>query len=597
MNRLARLISRLAVLALAAQGLVLLGVSNAQTIVPPGAPAVAARTGLSAETPAQRDDRMRWWRQARFGMFIHWGLYSVPAGYYHGVPAQGYGEWIMNHKKIPIAEYAGFASEFNPGGFDATAIAQLAKEAGMKYIVITAKHHEGFAMFHSQVDGFNIYDATPFKRDPIAELSAACRKAGLHFGLYYSQNLDWHHPGGGGNNWDPAHQGDSDAYVNGVVIPQIKELLTNYGPIDDLWWDIPGGVITKRRADVIYQTVQDLAPNIIMNNRLGGGYGGDYSTPEQTIPKAGMGSRDWETCMTINDTWGFKKDDTNWKPTPVLLHNLVDIVSKGGNFLLNVGPDSTPEADRLRQIGAWLQVNGESVYGTTAGPLTQKPGWGCVTRNGRTLYLHVFNWPKDGQVVVPLGNFAATAGLLAAPGQPLTVGTSAAGLVIQGPSQAPDALDSVIKLQLPADPQILPSQFPQQDADGAIHLTAAAAEVHGENATLEHTDQEGGNIGFWTSAGDSVSWQVRVSHPGDFDVAMNYAVPTPIAGSPFVFSAGDATLQGMTQGTAGFDDYHVVSLGTVHIGQAAIVTFSLKPNKLVGNAFLNLRGLVLTPHS
>jgi alpha-L-fucosidase len=174
------------------------------------------------ETKAHRDERMAWWREAKFGMFIHWGLYSVPAGYYHGKPVPGAGEWIMHNAKIPIAEYAAFAPQFDPTKFDADAWVKTAKAAGMKYIVITAKHHEGFAMFHTKVDGYNIYDATPFKRDPIAELAKACKKVGVKFGLYYSQNLDWHHPGGGGNDWDPAHQGDPELYVKNVVVPQVR---------------------------------------------------------------------------------------------------------------------------------------------------------------------------------------------------------------------------------------------------------------------------------------------------------------------------------------------------------------------------------------
>lgn len=303
------------------------------------------------ETKAERDARMAWWREARFGMFIHWGLYSVPAGYYHGKPVPGYGEWLMHNAKIPIAEYAAFAPQFDPTRFDADEWVKIAKAAGMKYIVITAKHHEGFAMFHTKVDGYNIYDATPFKRDPIAELAKACKKEGIKFGLYYSQNLDWHHPGGGGNDWDPAHQGDPDAYVKKVVVPQVHEILSNYGPISVIWWDIGGGVINKERADLVYKTVQACNPDIIMDNRLGGGYHGDYETPEQRIPPQGFPGKDWETCMTINGTWGFKKDDTNFKSTQVLLTNLIDIASKGGNYLLNVGRTARAPSRRPRSNG------------------------------------------------------------------------------------------------------------------------------------------------------------------------------------------------------------------------------------------------------
>ncbi len=351
------------------------------------------------ETREQRNAKMAWWREAKFGMFIHWGVYSVPAGKWEGKDVPSVGEWIMLHGKIPCADYQKLPEQFNPTKFDAAEWVKLAKQAGMKYIVITSKHHDGFAMFHSKTDPFNIYDATPFKRDPLKELAAACAKEGIKLGFYYSQAQDWNHPGGAamaGGHWDKAQDGDMDKYLQDVAVPQVKELLTNYGPIAVMWWDTPADM-NQQRADMLLPLLK-LQPGIIMNNRLGF-YDGDFGTPEQEIPKADS-DNDWETCMTMNDTWGYKSTDNNWKSTQNLVRNLIDIVSKGGNYLLNVGPDSlgqipSPSVDRLKAIGNWLKTNGEAIYGTTRAPFTTMMFDGRATMKDNKLYLFVFNWPSD----------------------------------------------------------------------------------------------------------------------------------------------------------------------------------------------------------
>jgi alpha-L-fucosidase len=430
--------------------------------LPTSARAADSTSVLPEETKAERDARMKWWREAKFGMFIHWGVYSVPAGVYDGKPINGIGEWIMNRGKIPVARYAEYTKEFNPVKFDADQWVKIAKNAGMKYIVITSKHHDGFAMFHSKTSPYNIYDATPFKRDPLKELAAACEKQGIKLGFYYSQSQDWHHPGGraAGGHWDKAQDGDMTKYVQDIAVPQIREILTNYGKVSVLWFDTPGKEMTKERADMILPLLK-LQPGIIWNNRLGGGYKGDTETPEQKIPPQGYKDRDWETCMTMNGTWGFKKDDHNWKSTETLLHNLIDIASKGGNYLLNVGPTSEgeiprPSEDRLAEIGYWMKANGEAIYGTTATPFTQPLAWGRCTKKveekrGR-LYLHVFDWPKDGKLTVPgLKNKVVDAVLitganiidsLPAPPRPIAGG----GYEFSLPAKAPYPYSSTIVL-------------------------------------------------------------------------------------------------------------------------------------------------------
>ena len=407
---------------------------------------------------ATHDQRMKWWREARFGMFIHWGVYSVPAGVWKGEESKHIGEWLMLDYKIPVAEYAALTPKFNPVKFDADQWVRTAKEAGMKYIVITAKHHDGFAMFHSTASPYNIYDATPFKRDPLKDLADACHRQGMKLGFYYSQAQDWHHPGGAaakGGHWDPAQDGSMDEYIDKVAAPQIKELLTNYGPVTVLWFDTPVNM-TPERVEKILPLLK-LQPDMVVNNRLDKNkLTGDFSTPEQKIPDTGIPGKDWETCMTMNSTWGYKSFDHNWKPTERLIRNLVDIASKGGNYLLNVGPTSQGKfpkesVERLQEIGKWMKVNGEAIYGTTASPLTGLT-WGRCTRreaaDGTTLYLHVFIWPTDGKLVVQGLSAPVESATLLADEKKLEAKNSAAGVVVTVPTSAPDAISSTIVLKV-----------------------------------------------------------------------------------------------------------------------------------------------------
>lgn len=415
------------------------------------------------------DERMKWWREARFGMFIHWGVYSVPAGMWQGekVTVSG-GEWIMNRGRIPVADYQKFPAQFNPTNFNATEWVKLAKDAGMKYLVITAKHHDGFAMYRSEASQFNIYDATPFKRDPLQELAAACKKAGIKFGLYYSHAQDWNHPGGSAassrtgqpvidkqNHWDAAQQGSMDDYIDKIAVPQVRELLSNYGKIAVWWWDTPVGMNSDRAEKLL--PLLKLQPGLISNNRLDKEkLTGDFSTPEQKIPDTGLPGQDWETCMTLNRTWGYRSYDQDWKSTETLIRNLVDIASKGGNYLLNIGPDSRgeipgPSVERLKEIGAWMKVNGAAIYGTTASPF-EKFAWGRCTKkikgNTTTLYLHVFDWPADGKLLVPgLTNQVQSAILLAGK-KKLPAQLTTEGVWLTLPPTAPDKISSTVVVKI-----------------------------------------------------------------------------------------------------------------------------------------------------
>ena len=398
---------------------------------------------------AKNDPRLQWWREAKFGMFIHWGLYALPAGTWKGQQIPGIGEWIMQRAEIPVKEYEQLAGSFNPVKFNAAQWVTLAKKTGQKYLVITSKHHDGFCLFKSQYTEYTIADGTPFGRDVIKELSDECRRQDLKLGFYYSQTQDWHHPDGDGNDWDfdPIKK-DFAGYIEDYVKPHIRELLTNYGPVALIWFDTPKA-ITKEQSDSLVNLVHELQPDCLASGRIGNALGDYASAGDNAIPEE-LVLADWETPATLNDTWGFKSYDHNWKSTEDLLHKLVDIASKGGNYLLNVGPTAEgvipdPSVERLQSMGEWLAKNGESVYGTLPGPL-QGQSWCRTTKKSDTLYLHVFSWPEDGRLVVP-GIKSKSASLLDS-GDELPVTVNNDGTIVSGPSQTPDAIDTVVVLQL-----------------------------------------------------------------------------------------------------------------------------------------------------
>jgi alpha-L-fucosidase len=438
--------------------------------------------GVFSQKNLTKDERMQWWREARFGMFIHWGVYSLPAGTWDGRQIGGIGEWIMNRGKIPVADYQRMAKNFNPVKYDPEAWVKMAKDAGMKYIVITSKHHDGFALFETKASKWNVVDATVYGKDLLKPLADACRKYGMKLGFYYSQAQDWNNPGGAAarvltkagwanpdsvtidaytkehrGHWDPAQETKPFAqYIDDVAVPQVKELLTNYGDVAVLWWDTPTDMTDDAATKL--QSQLKLQPAIITNDRLKRpNFPGDHKTPEQRIPNlADLDGTDWETCMTMNGTWGYKSYDHNYKTPETLVRNLVDIASKGGNFLLNVGPTELGEfpkesVDILAKMGQWMKVNGEAVYGTKASPWGLFD-WGRCTRkettNGKIYYFSVFNWPADGKLVIPgIVSKVSSARLLA---NKATVKTTAGkgGLTLFLPAKALDDVATVIKVEV-----------------------------------------------------------------------------------------------------------------------------------------------------
>ncbi len=444
-------------------------------------------TGLAPATESlqERDERMAWWREARFGMFVHWGLYSGLAGTWQGekVGNRGGMEWIQQRVKADTHTYAHEAvPHFRPAPDFAKQWAKLAKQAGCKYLVFTTKHHDGFSLHDSSVTTYDARDLVG--RDLCREITEACRAAGLKVGYYHSV-IDWHHPqydyaAAAGlphplkNKPSPNGPRHHERYVN-YLHHQAEELMSNYGTVDIIWWDY-----SKKdaegpfwRADELMAMVRQHQPKIISNNRL---YHipkvadwknpdslktwdpgkGDFTTPEQHIPDSGVPGIDWEVCMTMNTTWGYSQHDHAWKSDETLIRNLIDIVSKGGNYLLNIGPKgdgSIPEAslNSMAAIGRWMEVNGESIYGTAASPF-EKPAWGRYTRKNGLLYAHVFNWPADRKLeIAGNGLKISRAYLLAEKNQDLPIERTADGLMIKVPGEAPDSIASVVAIEYAAD--------------------------------------------------------------------------------------------------------------------------------------------------
>ncbi len=435
---------------------------------------------FSKESLAQKKQRMAWFKEARFGMFIHWGLYSQPAGVWKGKKIPGVSEWLQCHAKIPVSEYSSLIKTFNPTKYDAEKWVKIAKDAGMKYIVITTKHHDGFCLYDSKYSDWDI-GSTPYKKDLLKPLADACRKHGLKICWYHSI-MDWHHPHYGDKDIKP-WRGNStiknpDMKIYQTYLKnQLQELLTNYGDIGICWFDGEWeGSWTHAMGKDLYNYCRTLQPNIIVNNRVDNGrsgmagmtkkgdYAGDYGTPEQEIPKTGFGPDSyWESCMTMNNSWGYKKGDHKWKSKQDLIHKLIDIASKGGNFLLNVGPTAegeipTASVERLKAIGTWMKTNGESIHGTDANPFKSLSWKGrCTMRtlpNGNTrLYLHLFKWPKDGKLVVKtLLNKPIAASSLAQQ-SPLPVTGKPGDWHIQLPPQPYDPIASVITIDIKGTPK------------------------------------------------------------------------------------------------------------------------------------------------
>jgi len=461
------------------------------------------------ESKEDKDQRMEWWQEARFGMFIHWGLYAIPAGEWKG--ETNHAEWIRTTAQIPPDIYNEFVNEFNPVKFNADDWVKMAKDAGMKYIVITSKHHDGFCLFNSKYTDFDIM-STPFKRYILKELADACHREGIKICWYHSI-MDWHHPDYiPRRGWEKGRYeegADFDRYIN-YIKNQLKELVNNYGDIGVLWFDGEWeGTWSNEYGKDLYNYVRNLDPDIIINNRVdvgrsgmagmtrAGQYAGDFGTPEQEIPSTGLPGVDWETCMTMNDHWGYNKHDTNWKSTKDLIRKLTDIASKGGNFLLNVGPTAEglfpdESIQRLKEIGDWMKVNNEAIYGTSASPFKNLTWGRCTQKNipeGTRLFLHVFDWPELGLLKVPgIYNQPMNAFLLADVAKnTLKIERVEDALIIKLPPTPPDEINSVVVLDIAGKPDINNPPIIEREHNIFVDLITVNIYSDRENVEIRYT--------------------------------------------------------------------------------------------------------------
>ena len=475
--------------------------------------------------------RVALFRDGNYGMFIHWGLFSSLGGQWHDQTFYGIGEWIKRQMNISEADYMALAKDFNPADFDARAIARLAKESGMKWIIITSKHHDGFAMFKS-AHPFNIVDATPFHRDPMKELAAACREYGLGFGFYYSHNQDWTAPGGRGG---PKTKGDGtpatfEQYFREKCFPQVKEICTQYGPLNYIWFDTPGDIpetLVKELSDYVRQT----QPGALLCSRIGYGLGDYASKGDMEVPPRNAEGL-WESCDTSNDSWSYAGYDQNWKDSREILFRVVSTVARGGTYLYNIGPDGrgrvpAPAAKYLLKAGEWIKRYPQVVYAAGASPWGHALPWGDVTTQSNRLNLVVFDWPQDGRLFLPgLQTKIKSAAVITA-GKPVTVKWVSRGTwtELQVPPVPADHPASVIQVTLSAAP--VADQTLSIYPNIASTLLAEFAEVtKAEKKELKWMEKFGEwkhmtQVGNWQEGG-CAAWTVDVAAPGDYQVELTY---------------------------------------------------------------------------
>lgn len=513
----------------------------------------------------KENPNLKWFKEAKFGMFIHWGLYAKLAGAWKGKRYYGSGEWIMNQAKIPVAEYKQAAQTFNPVKFNAEEWAQLAKDAGIKYMVITAKHHEGFSMFDTKVSDFDIVDATPYKKDPMKALSEATRKRGIQFGFYYSQFQDWYEPNGGKNTWDfDESKKDYQKYYKEKAIPQLKELLTNYGPLGIVWFDTPGGM-TKEQTQSFVNELRVLQPKSLFSSRVGQGLGdyrdfGDSEVPATPIKGA------WESIYTHNDSWGYIKHDMNFKTPTEIIHLLANVASKGGNLMLNVGPDgdgNIPEysVKFLRETGKWLDKNGESIYSSTYGLIPAQP-WGVSTSKPGKQYLHVLRRPANGKLLVPdfKGQLSKVYALV--DHKNLIWKKTGNDIWIDLPVFDADAANTVFVMEYSGKvpdydlnvPVTVSNQYPENTVEANFAKLKGAAKI--QSLTYSHY------YGDWKhticvtdlkNKSDEADFSIRVTEPGVYKITLEYSCSPESAKQEGSMTVNDQEFLFRTLRTSDFD--------------------------------------------
>ncbi|MEC5147096.1 Alpha-L-fucosidase [Chitinophaga sp. 180180018-2] len=555
---------------------------------------------------------LKWFQDAKFGLFIHWGLYSRLAGRWNDSSYYGSGEWIMNRAKAPAAAYAKVAASFNPIGFNAEEWAETAKEAGIRYLVITAKHHEGFSMFDSKVTDFDIVDATPYKKDPMKALYAACSKRGIRFGFYYSQFLDWHEPNGGGNSWDfREKEKDYQQYYRTKSIPQLKELLTNYGPLGLVWFDMPGGLTVEQTRSMI-DSLRALQPGCLFSSRIGHDLGdyrdfGDSEVPP--VPIAGA----WESIYTHNDSWGYIQHDLNFKSPTEIIRLLGNVASKGGNLMLNVGPDGEGKwpvysIEYLKATGKWLHIYGESIYGTTWGLIPAQP-WGVTTSRPGRLYLHVWQVPANRELRVPGLTASVKSVSILGAGTALKWKQLPEETVIHLPVTLPDTRSTVLLVEYngrQADlsqlrTQTVSSEYPQIDIPAVWAIFNGTAKSKLFTYSHYFGDWKHDNcITGMNTPDDVVVFPLDVQDAGDYKVILDYACEPGNAGQQGLVTLSGQQLPFLTLQTGTYSSHTPMqfiqhAVGIIHIDKAGKYNLAVKPAAGNKKELCWLRKVILQP--
>jgi alpha-L-fucosidase len=565
------------------------------------------------EAQKTRDQRLAWWREARFGMFIHWGVYSSLGNEFEGRKGGGYAEHIQRVLKIPIPVYRQkVAGQFNPTRFNADEWAKLAKEAGMGYMVITSKHHDGFAMFDSKVSDYNVVKATPWHHDPMKDLKAACDAQGIKFGFYYSHAFDWGEKDGAGNDWDYDNTGGDKKlhggtnwfdtpegqpylapvhhYIDTKAIPQLMELIANYHPAI-FWFDTPSKVSTYENFRVM-RAVREADPNVVINGRLLRGYGDYDSTtdrPAEFPPHEG----DWEGIPTTNESYGWNPLDDSHKPPGHFIQLLAKAAARGGNLLMNVGPRGDGTIDPkdvaiLQGTGKWMSVNAESIKGTQRTPLPVQ-AWGESTRKDNTLYLHVFHWPADGKLVVGGLKSKVSSAFLLADASKAPLMNSRQGdldVEIDVPQAAPDSVDTVIVVNCGGEVACDAARLLSPTQENALRVFDG--QLNGKGMKFGPGKKTDAYVMDWRRPDESISWSVRLAQPTTYKVSALY--DSPVAGGAYEMKVGSQSVPGTIQSGKLQSD----TLGTIQL-QPGSYQLQVVPQKITGDELMNLRTITLTP--
>jgi len=561
---------------------------------------ISTAQDITPESEEAHQERMQWFTDAKFGLFIHYGVYSILGGEWEGKPVQKYAEWIQRWGKITPEQYTPYAAKFKPEALDAEAWVKTAKEAGMKYMVITTKHHEGFCLWDSAHTEYDLGEATEFKRDILGELKAACEKHGIKFGTYYSI-IDWHHPSQiaqKAHNQPPMN--DKEGYVK-YMKAQLKELIDNYDPAI-MWFD--GDWVkwwTMEDGTDLYNYLRELSPNMVINNRVAKRkqFKKDFGTPENFTPGAAL-DHAWESCWTVNHSWGYKKADTKWKSTEVLIQKLIDINVKGGNLLLNVGPHadgSWPEMStkQLKEMGAWTSKHPEALYDTAFVSVPEQ-SWGSVaqakgsTAESGTLFLYLFDAPQSGKLVLDGVDFteanAFTYGKEALPTEKTKKGTSIDLTSFQATPHA-----SVIRLKY-TDMKLSQTTSDAYKFTGdELVLQAREAKLSGNKIAL----QDGKKIGLWTDAQATATWTLNVPAPGVFKVKALYSCDKKYAGSDAKLTVDGKTMIAKVKPTKDWKTYEVMDLGKITLNKVGAIDCTLGFGENQKDALFNLKSLIFEP--